>query len=137
MKATVLMVAMVAACGGPTKPAPAAAPASAPAPAPAVVEPAKPAAADPAVALALMDKLGCVACHSTDGSAKVGPTLKHYFGATFKLADGTAVVGDEASFRASLKHARDLEGFTATMPSYEALITPGEADLLIAYVKTL
>jgi mono/diheme cytochrome c family protein len=82
---------------------------------------------------------GCIGCHSTDGTPKVGPSLAHYFGSTLKLDDGTTAVADEARFRARLLHPRHggQAGYNYVGPSYEGQIKAREIDALIAYVRTL
>ena len=134
MTARVLLTLLIA-CGG-SKPQPA--------PGPTVVAPVpEPAPASaPAVDLVgqgkeLMNKLGCIACHSIDGTSKVGPTLKGYFGAKLTTEDGTPVVGDEARFRASFDKPQPLKGYPPSMPAYADNATEAQRAALVAYVKTL
>ena len=61
--------------------------------------PAAPVAAqqlDAAAGKQLAEQLGCQLCHSTNGSAGVGPTWQNLAGAQVKLADGTTVTADDA-----------------------------------------
>src|SRR5690606_37027652 len=44
----------------------------------------------------------CHTCHSTDGSDKIGPTLKGIFGHEVELADGRKVIVDEDYLRESI-----------------------------------
>jgi cytochrome c oxidase subunit 2 len=46
--------------------------------------------------------LGCVACHTVDGSPGVGPSWQGMWGRTETLTNGNTVVVDEAYFRESL-----------------------------------
>jgi len=85
---------------------------------------------------------GCVACHTMDGTAMVGPTYKGLFGKTETVVtDGQKreVVVDEAYIhRSILDPAADLvEGFQLLMPSQEGLITDKEITAIIEYIKTL
>ena len=137
MIAPVLLAALIA-CGG-AKPQPATptpdvvAPAPTPTPTPGPV----PAGDLVAQGKALMDKLGCIACHSIDGSAKIGPTLKGYFGAKLVLEDGAAVVGSEERLRGSLDKPQPLKGFPPTMPAYADNVPEADRAALAAYVKSL
>jgi hypothetical protein len=92
----------------------------------------------------LSELLGCVACHSTDGStlAKVGPSWKGLFGSRRSLADGTTTVANEEYLRESihLPTARIVRGFESSdtgMPSYEGVITEPQVESLILYLKTI
>jgi cytochrome c oxidase subunit 2 len=80
---------------------------------------------------------GCSGCHSVDGEAGVGPTLKGLWGRTEKLASGAKVVVDENYVRESILQpsAKIAHGYDDVMPP-----TPLEdRDLLgvIEYLKTL
>lgn len=82
-------------------------------------------------------ELGCVACHTVDGSAGVGPTWVGMWGRTSSLnRDRTAVV-DEAYFRESLQEpgAKVVVGFPNVMSRY--FISEAEITALIEYVKQL
>ncbi|HWN97399.1 MAG TPA: c-type cytochrome, partial [Methylomirabilota bacterium] len=87
--------------------------------------------------------MGCVACHSTDGSTlgKVGPTWKEIFGRERILADGSKVIATEAYLRESirepaLKVVGDFDGNTG-MPSYEGIISDAQIEALVLYIKSL
>src|SRR5690349_2734286 len=45
---------------------------------------------------------GCIACHTADGSPRVGPSFAHRWGTQVALADGSHVTFDEAYVRDSL-----------------------------------
>lgn len=138
MIAPVLLAALLA-CGGskpqPATPAPIVASAATPTPAPTP----GPAPSGELVAQgkALIDKLGCSACHSVDGSPKIGPTLKGYFGAKLAQEDGAAVVGSEERLRSSLDKPQPLKGFPPTMPVYADNVPEADRAALVAYVKSL
>ncbi len=83
---------------------------------------------------------GCVACHSLDGSVKVGPSLKGVWGAQVKHTDGSVDTFDEEYFRESVLNpqAKFVEGFGGViMPSYQGLVTEQEINELIEFLKTL
>ncbi len=98
-------------------------------------------AARPDIA-ALLSVKGCLACHSTDGTPKIGPTLKGLFGKKEKvLQDGKEreVVVDEAFIKQKLlepERAR-IKGFPPVMPSQKGLLTDKEIEDIVGYIKTL
>lgn len=83
---------------------------------------------------------GCIACHSLDGSALVGPTWKGIFGKTETMADGSTVVVDEAYLYESIVNpsAKIVAGFQDLMPkNYGDILTEAEINALIEYMKTI
>jgi cytochrome c oxidase subunit 2 len=90
----------------------------------------------------LVEKKGCVACHTVDGSVKVGPSFKGTFGAPVTLSDGSKVPMDENYIRESLmspqaKARQNSPPFPPSMPSFEGQLKPKEIEGLIAYIKSL
>ena len=92
----------------------------------------------------LAELMGCVACHSSDGSmlGKVGPSWKGLFGSEVLLADGRKVSADEAYIRESIKEpaAKVVRGFDKSdtaMPSYEGIVSDAQIEALILYLKQL
>ena len=89
----------------------------------------------------IFQSYGCNACHSTDGTALVGPTWQGLYGTEEELSDGTAALVDEAYIVESIKepNARITQGFTAgLMPAQAVLgITDDEILHIIEYMKTL
>lgn len=82
----------------------------------------------------------CTACHTADGSAKIGPTFKGSFGTMVPLADGSKVKMDETYIRESIHNpnAKTHAGFPAgTMPSFEGQLKESQIDGVIAYIKSL
>lgn len=79
---------------------------------------------------------GCVACHSTDGSARVGPSWKGLYGKTEQLDDGTRARVDEAFLKGFIRNpaARSIKGYPALMPRIE--LADDELDALVAYIKS-
>jgi cytochrome c oxidase subunit 2 len=86
---------------------------------------------------ALVAANGCVACHSVNGAAGVGPTWLGLFGSTVELEGGSTVTADEAFLIESIKDpkAQLVKGFQPTMPTYP--FTDEEIANIIAYIKTL
>jgi cytochrome c oxidase subunit 2 len=85
----------------------------------------------------LFEKKGCVACHSTDGSAKIGPSFKGIFGASATLVDGSTVTVDETYLRRSILNpqAQARPGFPPTMPPFEGQLKEAEIEALIQFIK--
>lgn len=82
---------------------------------------------------------GCIACHSDNGTSKVGPSYKGLYESKRDFVDGTSAVADENYIRQSIltSSAKVLRGFTPTMPSYEGQISEVELNALVAYIKSL
>jgi cytochrome c oxidase subunit II len=86
---------------------------------------------------------GCGACHSVDGSEKVGPTWKGLWGKTEAFTDGTSLTVDGADGENYLKesindpNAKVVAGFAPQMPPYAGQLEDEHIEALIAYIKTL
>ncbi len=97
---------------------------------------------------------GCVACHSLDGSAMIGPTWQGLFGREETLEDGSTITVDEEYLRQSIlnPNAQIVSGYGANvMPAnFEEQFAMAEAEILdnqglevnivedlIAYLMTL
>ena len=91
---------------------------------------------DPLVARgqALALSKGCVACHTIDGSAGVGPTWKGLLGKTERFTDGSSAKLDAAALRQDIREplARIAQGFAPVMPKSE--LSDAELDALVAYI---
>lgn len=94
--------------------------------------------ADPvALGLALAKAKACVACHSIDGSASVGPTWKGLYGKTESYADGSKQAVDEAVLMREIRDptAKVVQGFAPIMPKTE--LSEAELAALVAYIRSL
>lgn len=88
----------------------------------------------------LFELRGCVSCHSVDGTARVGATMKGAWGTQVTLSDGTMATFDAAFVRGALNepHRYARHGFPAgTMPSYEGAFTAEDFEALVAYLQSL
>ena len=87
----------------------------------------------------LYEKKGCNACHTVDGTARVGPSWKGVFGTMVPLTDGTQVKMDENYIRESVIYpqAKSRPGFPPSMPSFEGQLKEKEILGIIAYIKSL
>ncbi len=85
---------------------------------------------------------GCIACHSVDGSTKVGPSFKSIFGKKQPvLHEGKEreVTVDAAFIKEKLMHPEinRIKGFPPIMPSQQGQLTDAEVDSVIEYLKSL
>lgn len=83
---------------------------------------------------------GCVACHSVDGSPRVGPTFKGLFGKTVTVMTAgkeRKIVADEDYLRKSIlePNADMVKGFPPIMPPEK--LTDLELDEMVKYLETL
>ncbi len=87
----------------------------------------------------LAEKSGCLACHSTDGSTKVGPTWKGLFGSQVTFTDGTTAKADEQYLKDYIltPNVKVVKGFQPIMPSFKGQLSDDDITALIAYIKTL
>jgi cytochrome c oxidase subunit 2 len=87
----------------------------------------------------LYEKKGCNACHTVDGTQRVGPTFLHDFGTMVPLSDGTQVKMDENYIRESVLYpqAKARPGYPPSMPSFEGQLKENEILGIIAYIKSL
>jgi mono/diheme cytochrome c family protein len=89
-------------------------------------------------------QLGCVACHSVDGSreGKTGPSWLGLFGSKRKLTTGQVVVANEAYIRESILNpaAKVAEGAVngeAGMPIYDGVLNEEQIASIILYARSL
>jgi cytochrome c oxidase subunit 2 len=87
----------------------------------------------------LYEKKGCNACHTVDGTPRVGPSWKGTFGTPVPLTDGSSVPMDETYIRESILYpqAKSRPGFPPSMPSFEGQLKDREIEGLIAFIKSL
>jgi glucose/arabinose dehydrogenase/mono/diheme cytochrome c family protein len=89
----------------------------------------------------LAESIGCVACHSSDGTTegKVGPTWKKLFGSKRVFADGTSEVADEAYIREKIldPQQKKIKAGQVEMPSYKGVLTESQIDSVVLYIKSL
>jgi cytochrome c oxidase subunit 2 len=83
---------------------------------------------------------GCVACHSTDGSPRVGPTFKGLLGKKEEVISGgkgETVIVDEAFIRKFISEPNvvHIEGYPPIMPKIS--MTNEELTALVDYIKSL
>jgi cytochrome c oxidase subunit 2 len=84
-------------------------------------------------------RLGCLRCHTVDGSPHIGPSFAGLYGAQIPLVGGAHVTADVAYLTESMLDpaAKIHAGFDPVMPSYEGYLKPPEVSALVAYIKAL
>jgi cytochrome c oxidase subunit 2 len=87
----------------------------------------------------LLEKSGCLTCHTTDGTPKIGPTFKGLFGSTQHFTDGTSAVADENYIRNYIQtpNVKVIKGFPPVMPTFKGILKDDDITAIIAYLKTL
>lgn len=79
---------------------------------------------------------GCPACHTIHGVPLTGPPLDRLFGRPRRLTNGVEVLADENYLRESIfaPSAKVVEGFGATMPSYDQALSDEEIDAMVDFL---
>jgi len=105
--------------------------------------PSVPGAAPAMAGATLIRTLGCIACHSTDGTVMTGPSFKGVFGHEVTVVTAgkeRTLVIDEAYIKKSLlePNADLVKGFNANlMQTYRDQLTDQEIEDIIEYIKSL
>lgn len=98
---------------------------------------------DPAAAARgeiLASDIGCLACHTVDGTPSTGPTWKGLAGTPRPLESGETVVADDTYLTLSIVDptAQVVAGFDPVMPStYSDQLTQDEIGDLVEYIQSL
>jgi cytochrome c oxidase subunit 2 len=87
----------------------------------------------------LYEAKGCNACHSLDGSAKIGPSFKGLYERNGEFVDGKSYVADDTYIRQSIlePQAHIVKGYQPVMPSYQGQLNDKQIAAIIDYIKTL
>jgi len=88
----------------------------------------------------LYNAKGCIACHSLDGSVKVGPSWKGLFGRKDRPIESGTVDADESYIRESIlqPNAKIAKGFpSGVMPTFQGQLSEDQVMALIEFIKTL
>ncbi len=88
--------------------------------------------------LALLEQHGCLGCHSTDGSLKIGPSFKNIWGRKTIVQSGAAdrtITVDEAYLKRAIMepNADVVKGFAPAMPPYQ--LKQDELNAMIGYLR--
>jgi len=85
----------------------------------------------------LFESKGCPGCHTVDGTAGVGPTMKGLYDRETEMEDGARIKQDESHIAEEIrepgKHV--VKGFPPIMPQLP--LTDEEVNALVQYLKTL
>ncbi len=89
----------------------------------------------------LLEKHGCLGCHSLDGTPKVGPTLKGIWGRQVTVMTAgkeRTIAVDEAYLRRSIlePNADVVKGFQPIMPSFAGVLKESEVTAIIDFLRT-
>lgn len=81
----------------------------------------------------------CLACHSVDGTRRVGPSFKGLYGTERKFADGSVVqANDDYLLRSILEpNAQVVEGYPPAMPPMGGTLNQTQIESVILYIKSL
>ena len=90
----------------------------------------------------LFTQKGCAACHSVDGTKRVGPTMKGLYGKKVKVVTGNKeheVVADEKYLEKSIlePEADKVKGYENVKMILPQPVSNEEVTALIAYIKSL
>jgi cytochrome c oxidase subunit 2 len=91
----------------------------------------------PTAGAQVLEKYGCTACHSLDGTPSVGPTLKGLYESRRTLDNGTTVIAEDDYLRESIEkpNAKIVKDFPPAMP--EMPIPADDLRLMVEYIETL
>lgn len=98
---------------------------------------------DTSLGLKVLEKNGCIACHSFDGKKMVGPTFKGLYGSTIDVTTDGAnrkITADSAYIISSIINPNKdiVVGFPkGVMKSYNNMITDKDIQQVIEYLKTV
>ena len=82
---------------------------------------------------------GCLRCHTTDGTAYIGPTWRGLYSSRVALTTGEIVTADDAYLTESMMDpaAKLVVGFQPVMPSYLGSLSGPEAAAIVEYIRSL
>lgn len=85
----------------------------------------------------LFRSAGCSACHAP-GAAVRAPPLDGLAGRPVALADGSSAIADDRYLAdAIVQPGRQVvAGYAPVMPDYSHVLSPGDVDALVAYIKS-
>jgi len=87
----------------------------------------------------VFENKGCVACHTVDGTPRIGISLAGIWGKPAPLADGTTRTVDAAFIADALNMPAKIrrDGYPPSMPSFEGMLKPDEVEALALYIESL
>lgn len=101
----------------------------------------KEAPATAAMGKTVSETLGCVVCHSADGTTegKVGPTWRRLFGTKRTFIDGTSEIADELYLREKIldPQQKKMKAGQIEMPSYRGVLNEQQLEAIVLYIREL
>ena len=87
----------------------------------------------------IFERMACNACHSIDGSLKLGPTMHAQYGMNIRHTDGSISKIDDDYIRESIIYPLKyiVEGYTPIMPSYQPILSDEDIENIIAYIRSI
>jgi cytochrome c oxidase subunit 2 len=90
---------------------------------------------------ALLEKHGCLGCHSLDGTRKVGPTFKGIWGRPVIVVTGgkeRTMTVDETYLRQCILEPSTnmVKGFPPVMPSFAGALKDSEVSAMISFIRS-
>lgn len=87
----------------------------------------------------LYEQKGCVACHTLDGTPRIGPSWAGIWGTLVTTADGQARRVDEAYIKASIRDPQAFArpGFPPAMPTFDGQLDERKLAALVALIASL
>ncbi len=84
-------------------------------------------------------QVGCFRCHSSDGTAHIGPTWAGLYRAKIPLQPHGDIVADEAYLTESMMEpgVKVRRGYPDLMPSFQGRLRPPEVAALVEYIKSV
>lgn len=81
----------------------------------------------------------CLACHSTDGTPRVGPSFKGLAGSQRQFTNGTSAIADDDYLMQSIlePNAQIVQGFQPAMPPMGGTLNQTQLESIILYIKSL
>ncbi|MBU48658.1 MAG: hypothetical protein CL920_08185 [Deltaproteobacteria bacterium] len=92
---------------------------------------------DTARTRALMNKHGCLLCHTENGQESLGPTFKGLYGSYVTLKSGKKRLRDEAYLKQKILDPASIElaGNRGVMPPFKTTFQPKQLNDIIAYLR--
>jgi cytochrome c oxidase subunit II len=87
----------------------------------------------------LYTQKACNACHTIDGTPKIGPSFKGVYGHMTQLEGMTGVKVDDGYIRESIlePQAKIVKGYPPVMPTFKGQLSESDINALIEFIKSL
>ncbi len=89
----------------------------------------------------IFQKMACAGCHSagTQTEGMYGPPFQGLYQKQREFVDGATAIADEAYLKESIlaPTAKHVKGYSGEMPSYVGVLSDGEIESVVLYIKSL